>query len=264
MYAWWLHLDELLRGRRTTPEALARGELKIPLAVALGLAIVLGAVYGFFMGWFGLLNRTPRDVMFVFASMVKLPALFLLTLIVTFPSLYVFNSLMGCRLTLLATLKLLLSAIVVNLVVAASLGTILGFFTLSTTSYSFMVVLNVALLGVAGAVGLGFLLRALQQLALWQAGAVPAAAVEIVEPRSNAQAGLNPHESPPRADDLLGPAHAVFRIWVVIYALVGTQMAWLLRPFIGSPQQPFTWLRPRSGNFYEALWSAIETLLQAR
>ena len=48
---------------------------------------------------------------------------------------------------------------VVNLAVAASLGPILAFFTLSTTSYAFMIVLNVALLGISGFIGLRFLLR---------------------------------------------------------------------------------------------------------
>src|ERR1041384_3079230 len=105
--------------------------------------------------------------------MIKLPALYLLTLLVTLPSLYVFNALLGCRLSFGATLRLLVAAVVINLTVAASFGTILGFFTLCTRSYPFMILLNVVLLGVAGLVGLGFLLDALRRLSTWQAHVPP-------------------------------------------------------------------------------------------
>ena len=36
-----------------------------------------------------------------------------------------------------------------------------------------------------------------------------------------------------------------------LYALVGAQMAWILRPFIGSPHYvAFRWFRPRGGNVF--------------
>lgn len=264
------HLDELLRGRRTEPALLAAQSVNLPLPTFLTLAVVLGAAYGFFMGWFGVANRSSADFQYLLAAMVKLPALFLLTLLITLPSLYVFNALVGCRLSFLATLKLLVSAIVVNLSVAASFGTILGFFTLSTTSYPFMVVLNVLLLGIAGVVGLGFLLRVLRKLALWQAAAL-ADAVPAAPPTGLDAARYDPASgaalraaAPPRiaVETVLGPANAIFRVWVIIYALVGAQMGWLLRPFIGSPDLPFAWFRPRSGNFFQALAAAVESLLK--
>ena len=39
-------------------------------------------------------------------------------------------------------------------------------------------------------------------------------------------------------------------------------MGWLLRPFIGSPDLPFAWFRPRSGNFFQAFAGAVEALLK--
>jgi hypothetical protein len=30
-------------------------------------------------------------------------------------------------------------------------------------------------------------------------------------------------------------------------------MGWILRPFIGVPSEPFTWLRPRESNFFESV-----------
>jgi hypothetical protein len=131
MRGWLRALDDLLRGERTRGDLISSGRFDVPLRVFVPLAVVLGAVYGFFMGWYGYAG--PGGVQQVIASMVKIPALFLLTLVVTFPSLYVFNALVGCRLDFRATLRLLVAAIVINLAVAASLGTILAFFTLSTT-----------------------------------------------------------------------------------------------------------------------------------
>src|SRR5690606_14502845 len=107
----------------------------IPLRAFALLSVVLAVCYGFFMGWYGVASRPKAEYMPLVASMIKLPALFLLTLLVTFPSLYVFAALVGCRLSFGAVLRLLVAAIVVNLAVAASLGPILGFFTVSTTSY---------------------------------------------------------------------------------------------------------------------------------
>ena len=179
MITWFRQLDDLLRGKTTAPERLAEGKMQLALRQFVPLAILLGATYGFFMGWYALsaymggLKTDPYRWQQVIACMVKLPALFLLTLLVTFPSLYVFNTLVGCRLSFISTLRLLVGAVVVNVAVAASLGPILGFFTLSTTSYPFMVLLNVVLLAIAGLVALAFLLHTLRRLAHLAAPPMP-------------------------------------------------------------------------------------------
>lgn len=207
------------------------------------VALALGATYGFFMGWYAVAlhwgSGRPDGYLQLLAGIVKLPALFLCTLAVTFPSLFVFSSLAGVALDLAATLRVLVSAILVNLAVAASLGTILAFFTLSTTSYPFMVVLNVTLLGVAGLAGLGFLRRTLAQLSPSPA---PGESSAASAPRADARSA-RPHDA----------ARSIFRIWTVIYALVGMQMGWLLRPFIGHPQAAFSLFRPRAANFFVGL-----------
>ena len=56
-------------------------------------------------------------------------------------------------------------------------------------------------------------------------------------------------------EKLLGDhVRTVFYCWIVLFGLVGTQMGWVLRPFIGSPDKPFTWFRARGSNFFEAVW----------
>jgi hypothetical protein len=241
---WIKELDGLLRGERTGDNLLLGGRFDLPLRVFLPVAVLLGAIYGFFMGWFSVSSGRDSGVMQMVASTVKLPALFLLTLFVTFPSLYVFNALVGTRLRFTACLRLLVAAIVVNLAVGAALGPILAFFTLSTTSYHFMVALNVVLLGIAGFTGLGFLLRTLHRLT---ATATPSE-YPPTEPLARRE--------PPSA------AGFVFYVWVVIYGLVGAQMGWLLRPFIGHPGMPFEWFRAKEGNFFIGLASALRHMLE--
>ena len=42
----------------------------------------------------------------------------------------------------------------------------------------------------------------------------------------------------------------VFKIWVMIFAFVGTQLAWNMRPFIGNRYEPFQLFRKQESNFY--------------
>ncbi|MEX2218459.1 MAG: hypothetical protein WD749_06820 [Phycisphaerales bacterium] len=255
-------LDELLRGDRTRSADLRVGLANIPLRIFIPVAIVLGCTYGLFMGWYAIAapalpnvpGRTAADPWLqLIASTVKLPALFVFTLIVTFPSLYVFNALVGARLRFIPTLRLLIAAVVINLAVGASLGPILGFFTVSTSSYAFMIVLNAALLGIAGMVGLWFLLQTLRRL-------TQVAVLDSAD-EAAAEAGAPPIEGEARAEKVT-TANTIFSIWVIIYALVGAQMGWLLRPFIGHPNLPFEWIRgTREGNFFSSVAFHLRQLL---
>lgn len=260
MASWFRQLDELLRGKKTEPGRLAENRVDLPLKTFVALAVVLGGVYGFFMGWYAVLNRESVEYMQLLASVIKLPALFLLTLVVTFPSLYVFNALVGCRMSFVGTLRLLVAAIVVNVTVAASLGPILAFFTLCTTSYPFMIVLNVVLLGVSGFVALGFLLHTLRRVVIQK----PLMDVDVDLDDSVQEVEGRPPGALERveSDELgLGPANSVFKIWVLLYGLVGAQMGWVLRPFIGSPELPFEWFREREGNFFLSVIKHLQDLL---
>lgn len=266
MFNWLQQLDELLRGDRTRADQLSSGRLSIPLRIFVPSALGLGAIYGFFMGWFALGGDSDGRYLHAIAVTFKLPMLFLFTLLVTFPSLYIFNALVGCRLNFKSTLRLLVAAIVVNLAVGASLGPILGFFTLSTESYPFMVLLNVALLGIAGTIGLAFLLRTLRALARASVGELVPPPARQSDDGSDAATSALPHEvviartagdAAARQDQA---ANTIFRIWVFIYAVVGMQMGWILRPFIGAPGTTLTIFRPREGNFFAAVTGAIERL----
>jgi hypothetical protein len=55
---------------------------------------------------------------------------------------------------------------------------------------------------------------------------------------------------------------SVFRVWLLVFGLVGAQMGWVLRPFIGSPHAPFAWFRARESNFFEAVAQHIQQLFR--
>jgi hypothetical protein len=190
------------------------------------------------------------------------PLLFFLTLVVTFPSLYVFNALVGSRLSLASVFRLLIAALAVTTAVIASFGPITAFFSVSTDNYSFMVLLNVALFAVAGLLGLMFLLQTLHRLSLVD---------ELLKPEKEEMSAPEPPAAAPEASGALdriegrvlsGHVKAVFRAWIIVFGLVGVQMAWVLRPFIGDPARPFSWFRPRSSNFFEAVFATIQSLFK--
>jgi len=271
MAGWLSELDDLLRGNKTKKELLAGGTAHIRLQPLVVVAVLLGVIYGLFMGLFAVLSREAPCYEQLLATTVKVPALFFLTLVVTFPSLYVFSALLGVRLGPTDTLRLIVAAIAVNLAVLASFGPITGFFTLSTTGYHFMKLLNVFFFAVAGIIGLGFLLNALRRLEQAQQEAEeerekpqPAALIAEPPPGEGAAAGEGsapgpqPPAPPPQASPLMPwplppkrtKARSVFEVWLILYAVVGAQMGWILRPFIGDPKLPFVWFRGREANIF--------------
>jgi hypothetical protein len=49
-------------------------------------------------------------------------------------------------------------------------------------------------------------------------------------------------------------------IWILLFGFVGTQLAWTLRPFFGSPDKPFSLYRDIDGNFYAEIIRTISHL----
>lgn len=58
-------------------------------------------------------------------------------------------------------------------------------------------------------------------------------------------------------------ARKVLFAWLAGNLFLGSQLAWILRPFVGSPDLPLEFLRPNAfdGTFYEALWQHAQRLL---
>jgi hypothetical protein len=228
-------LDQVLRGEARETERVSVSRLWPAL-------IALAMFYGACMGSYAVVSGRAGAWRQMISSAIKVPSLFALTLVVTFPSLYVFNALIGSRLGLRALVRLLTAAMGVTIALLASFGTIIAFFSFTTESHPFMVVLNVIAFGVAGVMGLSILLRMLRRgFATGEGSGMQA---EACTPGSARDANVR----------------WVFRAWLILFALVGAQMSWILRPFIGG-QAEFALFRARGSNFFEAVYYLTLKLL---
>ena len=182
------------------------------------------AIYGGVMG-----GRS--GVLQMASSFVKLPILFLVTLIICAPSLYFFNLLFGSKQTISQNIALILTAMTTTSVLLLSLAPITLFFLLTTSEYTFFKLLNVAIFTVSGAMGIVFLRQGFQT------------SLDVDNP------------------DGATARRIVFILWVILYAFVGSQMAWTLSPFMGDPDQPFMIVHQVGGNFYSDVINSINELV---
>lgn len=229
-------VDRLLHGRFATGEVLRREGTILSTAGLAASVLVLGAVYGACMGLYGMLRGTQYGLPFLVAVMAKVPALFLLTLIVTCPSLYVFAALAGSSLRFREVVRLLLSATAVGVAVLASFAPVTAFFTFSTRSHPFMQVLNAIVFAMSGLAGLRFLHRRLSEV------------LQADEPPQVPGA-------PPRS--ARWKLASIFKAWFVVYCVVAAQMGWILRPFVGSPNLPQELFRSTESNILFGLLQAL-------
>ena len=96
--------------------------------------------------------------------MVKLPLLFLATLAICLPTLYLFNLVFGSRLSMVRAVALILVSITVTAVLTLAFAPVSLFFLVTAKSYSFCKLLNVAILLLTALVGLRFLVEGMRAL----------------------------------------------------------------------------------------------------
>ncbi|MDY7077713.1 MAG: actin-binding WH2 domain-containing protein [Chloroflexota bacterium] len=217
-------IETILRNRRRFFVQVREGvELSQKMRAMLVSSIAFFALYGAVMG-------STHSLLQTLSSAVKLPALFLATLVVCSPTLYFFNLIFGSNQSLTQNLALILTAITVTAVLLLSSSPILLFFLLTTRSYQFFKLLNVGIFTISGVVGVQFLSQGMQ--------------IVSDSSREGASARQN-----------------VVRLWILVYAFVGSQMAWTLRPFIGAPSIKFEWFRQLGGNFYANVFASMGEIL---
>ncbi len=228
------------------------GQLLLSSAIALA---GYGAVLGASNGWLQAL-----------ASAVKLPILFLVTLAICLPTLYLFNLVFGARLTLRQAVAMVSVAITVMTTLSVAFAPISLFFLITAPDYSFYKLLNVAIMGLTAIIGLRFLVVGMRAMNAAQVAPV-SPPVQVAVPQPVPQPAMigpalppHPHQPmhqpvplPPLPLPMRPPRQAsmgLLYIWIVVFGFVGTQLAWTLRPFLGSPGEPFQIFRHIEGNFY--------------
>jgi len=185
-------------------------------------AIFLG-IYGLIIGGYG-------GWLQAIVSAIKLPALYLLTLVICFPTLYFFNLMFGSKQRFNQYLALLLTAVAVMSILLFGFAPVAIFFLMSTKNYFFFLLLNVVIFSITGFLGISFFYKEMVRL--------------IKKDEAGTKIRIN-----------------ILRYWLGLYAFVGTQLAWTLRPFFGSPDVPFALFRDKDSNFYLAILRSIAELL---
>jgi hypothetical protein len=223
MKAMLLEAGGLLRGPTLGISSPARpGATTVRRAVLLLLGSLL---YGGVMGSFGGVSGDRLwQVMF---SAVKVPLLLGVVFLLSLPSFFVLNTLLGVRSDVPDVLRALVTAQAGLAVILASLAPYTALWYASSGSYQGALLFNGVMFAVASGAAQVLLRRCYRPL--------------IARHRAH---------------------RWLLRIWLVLYVFVGIQMAWVLRPFVGSPGVPVRFFREEAwGNAYVVLANLIRDTL---
>jgi hypothetical protein len=159
------------------------------------------------------------------SSALKVPLLYLLTLIICIPTLHFIGLFLGSRITFVQSASVLLFGMAVNSALLLGFSTISVFFFATGSSYRFLLLMHVGIFMIAGAAGLISVRRSFHQLSREQ-------------------------ELP-----VLGRFN-LLQVWMLLYMFVGTQMAYVLGPFVGKEPEFYAFHHVR-GNFYSYVWNTL-------
>jgi hypothetical protein len=226
-------LDGILRRREDYfAEIFDSQNLRVRVRAFVLTIICLSFVYGAAMGASAFVVGFQRGLEQMLASGLKVPALYLLTVLISFPALFIILVLMGSKLSFTQSLSLILLALTLNSILLAAFAPIVLFFIITDSSYEFVKLLHVVVMAFSGCWAMGALWHGLREMCE-KSNLYPKRAVRILQ------------------------------IWVLLFGFVGTQMAWSLRPFVGSPDKPFQIFRAeQEGNFYKAVIHGFARVLR--
>jgi hypothetical protein len=197
--------------------------LKIKLARLTGIVLAGGAIYGFSMG-------LRHSLLQALVSAFKVPALFFITLLICLSTLHFLGLLFGSRLSLSQTLTVLLTGVAVNSVLLGSFAPISLFFLLSGSSYEFLMLMHVSIFFLCGVAGLAYIHKNFYF-------------IRRLSGDNSSNVGF------------------LLPIWMVLYMFVGSQMAYILAPFVGR-ESTFMLFRVPQDNFYTYIWDIILQLVR--
>lgn len=221
-------LLSLLRDRQTFLEEISQGvRLQSKISSLFVTSSIFFAIYGAIIG---ASHSLPQAL----SGAIKLPAFYLLTLIICFPTLFFFNVLFGSRSSIQQHFVVLLTAVSVISVLLFSLAPVTLFFMITAhDSYQFFKLLNVLIFGITGIFGVKFLYEGMQLLS------------------QQDEVGKKTRTT-------------ILRSWLFLYAFVGMQLGWFLRPFFGAPDSKFELFRAVKGNLYLDIAQAMSEIFGFR
>jgi hypothetical protein len=217
---------DVLRGEASAArraQALPVSRLTLTWAV-IGFGMFYGGVMGTYGGFGG-----PRMLQVVYSA-VKVPFLLFTTFLLSLPSFFVINTLLGLRSDFARAFRALLATQAGLTIILSALAPYTAFWYFSGSRYQAAILFNGFMFAVASVSAQWMLRRSYQPL---------------IETNSKHRWML--------------------RVWLVIYVFVGIQMGWVLRPFIGDPAAPVQFFREGSwSNAYEVVIQMIWDVLSGR
>jgi hypothetical protein len=153
---------------------------------------------------------------------IKVPCLIFLSLLICFPALYVIQYMIGSTMTIYQMANIIFSGFIVFTTISLSFAPIVIFFMVTSNNYSFLKLLHVAIFTFSGIFAVKTIIN----------GLTYSCEKKNIYPKLGMR---------------------IFKIWIVILAFVSSQLAWNLRPFVGSRDLPFELFRKRESNFYVAV-----------
>ena len=217
----------LLRERQGFLEEIRQG-IKLPSKI-----ISLLVCSSLFLAMYGGIIGAYHSWMQALSSAVKLPALYLITLLICLPTLFFANIIFGSKRTFAQHFALVLTAVSVTSVLLFSFAPITLFFLITTNNYQFLILLNVIIFSLTGFIGISSLYNA---------------TTVVLE----------------QDDEGSKTRKKIIQSWLLLYAFVGSQLGWTLRPFFGTPDSVFQLFREREGNFYLSVLESLGYLLGIR
>ena len=198
-----------------------RGDADVSAWALLGVIVAAGMIYGGFMGSFAFVG-VERLAMVLYAAL-KVPLLIAATTAVCLPAFYVLNAVAGLREDFGRVMRAVLAAQAALTAGLASLGPITRFVYFGGVSHRWALLTNALMFAAATLAGQWVLFTRYRGLIARR------------------------------------PRHRLMLwVWIAMYAFVGTQMGWMLRPFVGSPDKPVTFFREEPfSNAYVVVWRLV-------
>jgi len=179
---------------------------------------------------YGVVMGSSHSLIQSIVAGVKIIVLFLSTVIICFPSFFIIQQVLGSKMSVRQMIIIVLSGLVLTSTIAISFAPIVIVFQITGGNYHFLQLLHVAIFIFAGIFGMRLMVDALKY----------ACENKDIYPKIGV---------------------IVFRIWIIILAFVGIQLAWNLRPFLCEKHEEFKIFRKYEGNFYTAIIYSVEQLV---
>ncbi|NJO42879.1 MAG: actin-binding WH2 domain-containing protein [Cyanobacteria bacterium CRU_2_1] len=248
-------LITLLRDRKNFLEDIRKNvRVESKIVALLISSSIFFAVYGAIIG-------SSSSFLQAISSAIKLPALYLITLIICLPTLFFFDILFGSALGFSQYAALILATMSIISVLLFSFAPITLFFLISVHDYNFFLLLNVAIFTLTGIIGINLFYQGMQLIA-------QTSEVKAIDMAQKEKEIIPIDEFYPITDPLAKPEEGLqktrtrlLQFWLILYGLVGSQLGWTLRPFFGAPNEPFQLFRNIEGNFYTQVFRTLLSFL---